>query len=48
MEIEQKYVVSYVHRKGIKLPVIVAEPAAVDHEDAFDENRATYWLHEIK
>jgi hypothetical protein len=32
----------------MKLPAIVAEPAAVYHEDAFDENRMKYWLHEIK
>jgi hypothetical protein len=48
MEIEQKYVVSYLHRKGMKLPAIVAELAAVYHEDAFDENRVKYELHEIK
>jgi hypothetical protein len=48
MEIEQRYVVSYLHRKWMKLPAIVAEPAAVYHEDAFDENRVKYWLHEIK
>jgi hypothetical protein len=39
MEIEQKDVVSYLHRKGMKLPAIVTEPAAVHHDDAFDENR---------
>jgi transposase len=48
MEIEQRYVVSYLHRKGMKLPAIVAELVAVYHEDAFDENRVKYWLHEIK
>jgi hypothetical protein len=48
MEIEERSVVSYFHRTGIKLPAIVAEPAAVCHEDAFDENRVKYWLHEIK
>jgi hypothetical protein len=48
MEIEQRYVVSYLHRKGMKLPAIVAERAAVYHEDEFDENRVKYWLHEIK
>jgi hypothetical protein len=40
--------VSYLHREGMKLPAIVTELAAVYHEDAFDENRAKYWLHEIK
>jgi hypothetical protein len=48
MEIGQRHAVSYLHRKGMKLPAIVAEPAAVYHEDAFDENRVKYWLHEIK
>jgi hypothetical protein len=48
MEIEQRYVVSYLHRKGMKLPAIVAEFATVYHGDAFDENRVKYWLHEIK
>jgi hypothetical protein len=42
MEIEQRYVVTYIHRKGMKLPAIVAELAAVYHEDAFDENRVKY------
>jgi hypothetical protein len=42
MEIEQTYVVSYLHRKGMKLLGIVAELAAVSHEDAFDENRLKY------
>jgi hypothetical protein len=48
MEIEQRHVVSDVHRKGMKLPAIVAELVAVYHEDAFDENRVKYWPHEIK
>jgi hypothetical protein len=48
MEIKQNYVVAYLHRKAMKLPAIVAELAAVYHEDAFDENRVKYWLHEIK
>jgi hypothetical protein len=48
MEIEQRYVVSYLHRKGMKRHVIVAELAAVYQEDAFEENSAKYWLHEIK
>jgi hypothetical protein len=40
MEIEQRPVVSdLLHRKGMKLPAIVAELAAVYHEDVFDENR---------
>jgi hypothetical protein len=43
IEIERRYVVSYLHRKGMKLPGIVAELAAASHE-----NRAKYWLHEIK
>jgi hypothetical protein len=47
MEIEQRCVVSCLHRKGIKLPAIVAELAVVYHEDAFGENRVKYWLHEI-
>jgi hypothetical protein len=47
-EIEQTYMVSCLHRKGMKLPAIVAELAAVYHEDAFNENRVKYWLHEIK
>jgi hypothetical protein len=46
-EIEQRYVVSYPHRKGMKLPAIVAELAAVYHEDAFEESRVKYWPHEI-
>jgi ribosomal protein S19 len=48
MEIEQKYVVRRLHRKGMKLPAIVAELAAVYHGDAFEENRVKYWLREIK
>jgi hypothetical protein len=48
MEIEQRYVVSYLHRKGMKLPPIIAEPAPIDHEDAFDENRVKYWLYNNK
>jgi hypothetical protein len=41
-------VVSYLSRKGMKLPAIVAELAAVYHEDAFDENRVKCWLHGIE
>jgi hypothetical protein len=48
MEIEQRYVVSSLHPKGMKLSAIVAELAAVYHEDAFDGNRVKYWRHEIK
>jgi hypothetical protein len=39
MEIKQRYVVSYLHCKAMKLPAIVGELTAVYHEDAFDENR---------
>jgi hypothetical protein len=42
MEIDQRYVVSYLHRKGMKLPAIVAELAAVYREDAVDESRVKY------
>jgi hypothetical protein len=42
MKIEQRDVVDYLHRKGMKLPAIPAELAAVYHEDAFDENRVKY------
>jgi hypothetical protein len=48
MEIEQRHVVSYLHRKGMKLRAVVVELAAVDHEDAFDENRLRYWRREIE
>jgi hypothetical protein len=48
MEIGQRYMVSYLHRKGMKLPAVIAELAAVSHEDALDENRVKYWPHEIK
>jgi hypothetical protein len=48
MDIEQRYVSRYLHRKGMKLPAIVAQLAAFYHEDAFDENRMRYWLHEIE
>jgi hypothetical protein len=48
MEIGERYVVGYLHRKGMKLLAIVAELAAVYHEDAFDENRMKYWLREIQ
>jgi hypothetical protein len=48
MEIGQRDAVSYLHRKGMKLSAIGAELAVVYHEDAFDENKVKYWLHEIK
>jgi hypothetical protein len=48
MEIEERYVVSYLHRKGMKLPAIVAELAAIYYADAFDENRVKSWRYEIK
>jgi hypothetical protein len=48
MEIEQRYVGRYLHRKRMKLQTIVGELAAVYHEHVFDENRVKYWLHEIK
>jgi hypothetical protein len=48
MEIEQRYVMSDFHRKGMKLPVIIVELASVYHKDVFDENRVKYWLHESK
>jgi hypothetical protein len=35
-EIEQRQRVNSLHRKGMKLPAIVAELAAVYHEDALD------------
>jgi hypothetical protein len=48
IEIEQRYAVRNHHYKGIKLPAIVAELAAVYHEGAFEENRVKYWLHGIE
>jgi hypothetical protein len=36
---QQSSVVSYLHRKGMKLPAILAELVVVYLEDAFDENR---------
>jgi hypothetical protein len=48
MEMKQRYVVSYLHPKEMKLPATIAELVVVYHEDAFDENRVQYWLHEIK
>jgi hypothetical protein len=42
MEVEQRYVVSSLHSKGMKQPVIVAELAAVCHDDAFNENKVNY------
>jgi hypothetical protein len=48
IKIQQRYVVSYFHRKGMKLLAIVAELTTVYHKDAFDESRVKYWLHEIK
>jgi hypothetical protein len=48
MEIEQRYVMSYLHCKGMKLPAIVAELAKVYHKNAFNKNKAKYWLHKIK
>jgi hypothetical protein len=48
MEIEQRYVVSYFYRMGMKLAAIVAELAAVYHKDVCDENRVKYWPYEIK
>jgi hypothetical protein len=48
MEIGQRFVVSYLHPKGMKLPAIVAELAAVYHTDAFDKHIVKYWLYEIK
>jgi hypothetical protein len=48
VEVEQRYVVNYLHRKGMKRSAIVAALAVVDHKDAFDENRVKYSLHEIK
>jgi hypothetical protein len=41
-EIQHRYVVSSLHRKAMKLPAIIAELAAVCHEDAFDGNRVKY------
>jgi hypothetical protein len=43
IEIEQGYLVSYLHRKRLNLPAIVAELAAVRHENASDKNRVKYW-----
>jgi ribosomal protein S19 len=39
MDIGQRHVASYLHRKGMKLPAIVVELAAVYHGNAFNENR---------
>jgi hypothetical protein len=42
IEIEQRYVMSCLHRKGVKLSAIVVELTAVYHEVAFDETRVKY------
>jgi hypothetical protein len=46
--IEQRYVVSSLYRKGMKLPAMVAELTVVYDEDAFNENRVKYELHKIQ
>jgi hypothetical protein len=48
MKIHQRYGESSLHRKGMKMAAIVAERAAVYHEDAFDENRVNYLPYESK
>jgi hypothetical protein len=48
MEIEQRYLASYLHHRGMKLLAIVAERAVVHHEDTFEENRVKCWLREIR
>jgi hypothetical protein len=48
MEIDQRYSVSSLHYKGMKLSAIAADVAAVYHDDAFDENRVKHCLDEIK
>jgi hypothetical protein len=48
MEIEQRDVVRSLHGKGMEPPVIVVELAGACHKEAFDENIANPWLHEIK
>jgi hypothetical protein len=48
MEIEQRYMMSYFHRKGIKLPEIVSELASVYREEASTENKVKCELHEVK
>jgi hypothetical protein len=48
MEVEQRPVVSYLHRKDMKLPEIFAELPSVCREEAFDENAVQYWFHGLK
>jgi hypothetical protein len=42
METDERYVVSCLHRKRMKVPAIVAELVAVSHGDKCDENRVKY------
>jgi hypothetical protein len=42
MEIEQRFMMSSLQRKGMKLPAIVAGPTAIYHEDAFNEDKVKY------
>lgn len=48
MEIEQRYVISFLVKKGLKTKDIILELQETYHEEAFSKTTVYYWINEIK
>ena len=48
MELEQRHIIKFLSRKGLKLRAIVTELSEQYGADAYDEPSIKYWLHQLK
>jgi ABC-type proline/glycine betaine transport system substrate-binding protein len=47
-EVEQRYVIKFLHTTKFSLSEIVAEFASVDGEQASAKKAVEYWMHQVK
>jgi hypothetical protein len=48
VDLEQRHVIQFLSRKGLKLDWIAAELSGTHGQDASERASITYWLHQLK
>jgi hypothetical protein len=48
MEAEQRYIIKFLHLKGLKLGDVVVERSNPYGEDAYTRPSIKYWIHQLK
>jgi hypothetical protein len=48
MDLEHRHVIQFLHRKGLKLELIVAELSSTYGQDAYERSSIKYWMPQLK